>query len=343
MPSPLQVACAGDDACSATLPAGLWLYGFTRDFETERAEAARFLNQASFGASTDDVTDFLDVLGGDPTAYLAEQMALPASKHRDYFRARAYPPFDGSCAADGPGGTYETLGKRYAYYVDSEGRRYSNALDVVPGSKRPSVGNNKGMVMVNLALNADDQLRQRVAWALSQIYIVSAKGSDWQSETEIYVNYYDIFVRHAFGNLRDLLVDISYSPMMADYLTYRGNAQYDGARFPDENYAREFMQLFTIGLYEMNADGTFAAVHKSLRLRHRRDPTHWLFAQVHGPGDLHDGGHRHARPRLDGLRPAAAAEQCGEKPEQQRPRRPRDPARGPRPVPQGRFEGRLHR
>ena len=45
--------------------------------------------------------------------------------------------------------------------------------------------------------------------------------------------------------------------MMADYLTYRGNAQYDGARFPDENYAREFMQLFTIGLYEMNADGTF--------------------------------------------------------------------------------------
>ena len=67
--------------------------------------------------------------------------------------------------------------------------------------------------------------------------------------------FYDIFVRHAFGNLRDLLREISYSPMMGDYLTYSGSAQFDGFAFPDENYAREFMQLFTIGIFELDDEG----------------------------------------------------------------------------------------
>jgi len=63
---------------------------------------------------------------------------------------------------------------------------------------------------------------------------------------------------HAFGNFRDLLFDVSFAPMMAGYLSSLGNqkASEDGTRQPDENYAREVMQLFSIGLWELNMDGT---------------------------------------------------------------------------------------
>lgn len=75
--------------------------------------------------------------------------------------------------------------------------------------------------------------------------------------------YYDIFVRNAFGNYRDILREVSYSPMMAEMLTYRDSRStaylWDSrgrVEFADENYAREIMQLFTIGLHELKNDGT---------------------------------------------------------------------------------------
>jgi uncharacterized protein (DUF1800 family) len=74
-------------------------------------------------------------------------------------------------------------------------------------------------------------------------------------EVEAWQNYYDIFLRHAFGNYRDVMREVSASPMMGEYLTFRGNREAASGRFPDENYARELMQLFTIGLYELNEDG----------------------------------------------------------------------------------------
>lgn len=59
-----------------------------------------------------------------------------------------------------------------------------------------------------------------------------------------YVSYYDIFVRHAFGNFRDILREVTYSPVMGDYLTYKRNRAYDSdGVYPDENYAREIQQL----------------------------------------------------------------------------------------------------
>ena len=68
---------------------------------------------------------------------------------------------------------------------------------------------------------------------------------------------HSIFVDNAFGNLRDVLRAISFSPMMATYLTFRGSEQYDGDdTYPDENFAREFLQLFTVGLLELNDHGT---------------------------------------------------------------------------------------
>ena len=107
------------------------------------------------------------------------------------------------------------------------------------------------------AITADDQLRQRVAFALSQILVVSAKG-DLGTEQFGLANYYDILLRHAFGNYRDLLEDVTLNPIMGEYLSMKGNRKSDPLDNiqPDENYAREVLQLFSIGQVMLNNDGT---------------------------------------------------------------------------------------
>lgn len=103
----------------------------------------------------------------------------------------------------------------------------------------------------------NDLLRQRVALALSEILVISEKSS-FGGTSYALSNYYDILLNNAFGNYRDILQEVTYHPSMGVYLTYTGNPKTDLSenRFPDENYAREVMQLFTIGLYELNNDGT---------------------------------------------------------------------------------------
>lgn len=108
------------------------------------------------------------------------------------------------------------------------------------------------------ALNGEDQLRQRVAYALSQITVVSDAEELFKRRGEAFSYYYDILAKNAFGNYRDILLEVSKSPAMGIYLTHQGNRKFDPAtnRQPDENYARELMQLFSIGLSELNPDGT---------------------------------------------------------------------------------------
>ena len=124
-----------------------------------------------------------------------------------------------------------------------------------------NVGDARWSEYVNLwwrnAITAEDQLRQRVAYALSQIFVVSAQ-SGLDDEQEGLANYYDILVRHAFGNYRDLLTDITLSPIMGEYLSMKGNQkpEPDANIRPDENYARELLQLFSIGLVKLNNDGS---------------------------------------------------------------------------------------
>ena len=106
-------------------------------------------------------------------------------------------------------------------------------------------------------MQSDDQLRQRVAFALSEILVVSDLNNDLRSQPEGMVTYYDLLLTHAFGNFRDLLEAVTLSPIMGTYLSHLGNEKADDALNirPDENYAREVMQLFTIGLDELNQDG----------------------------------------------------------------------------------------
>lgn len=117
----------------------------------------------------------------------------------------------------------------------------------------------KSTVWTMQAMQAKDQLRQRMAWALSQIYVTSVPGVGDDGASESWLTYYDIFVRNSFGNLRDVLREVTYSPIMGEYLTYRGSSSYDynKGKYPDENYAREIMQLFTIGVVRLNPNGTW--------------------------------------------------------------------------------------
>ena len=107
-------------------------------------------------------------------------------------------------------------------------------------------------------MEGPDPLRQRVAFALSEILVVSDNASTLAQNPIGLANYYDMLLEHSFGNFRDLLRDVTLHPVMGVYLSHLRNQKSNPSRgrFPDENYAREIMQLFSIGLFELNLDGT---------------------------------------------------------------------------------------
>ena len=109
-----------------------------------------------------------------------------------------------------------------------------------------------------LANTAPDQLRQRVAFSLSEMFVVSQNKSILGQFPFAMANYYDMLGRDGFGNFRQLLEDVTLSPIMGEYLDLRGNVKADPTRNlnPNENYARELMQLFSIGLNQVWPDGT---------------------------------------------------------------------------------------
>ena len=103
---------------------------------------------------------------------------------------------------------------------------------------------------------APDQLRQKVAFALSQIFVISQRDSAVGGYERGVASYLDMLGREAFGNYRGLLEAVTRHPMMGLYLSHLRNQKASGNRVPDQNFAREVMQLMSIGLYELNPDGT---------------------------------------------------------------------------------------
>lgn len=109
------------------------------------------------------------------------------------------------------------------------------------------------------AVTGNDQLRQRVATALSEIFVVSEIDDTIDGNIPGLASYYDMLANDAFGNFRTLLEDVTLHPIMGDYLNMRGNVKAsagNGNAAPNENYAREVMQLFSIGLYMLQPDGS---------------------------------------------------------------------------------------
>jgi len=104
---------------------------------------------------------------------------------------------------------------------------------------------------------AKDLLRQRVALALSEIFVISF-DSELSGFGDGLADYYDVLLKNAFGNYEDLLYDVSLHPCMGFYLSHLNNPREipEENIHPDQNYAREVMQLFSIGLYQLNPDGS---------------------------------------------------------------------------------------
>jgi uncharacterized protein (DUF1800 family) len=186
-------------------------------------DAARFLTQATFGPTQAEI-NALATKGYH--GWINEQMALPASSHRA-----------------------ETMADFAA--INAGGLGAANG-----GPNTRPGGTHRQAAWWKIVVTGPDQLRQRMAFALSQILVASDANGTINQWQEGAANYYDIFVDGAFGNFRDILERVTLSPIMGIYLSSLRSAKAANNTTPDENYAREIMQLFTIGLHELNPDGT---------------------------------------------------------------------------------------
>ncbi|MCB1225580.1 MAG: DUF1800 family protein [Verrucomicrobiales bacterium] len=131
----------------------------------------------------------------------------------------------------------------------------NNAVNNVDNNNRPNHINAR-REWWTLVTQAPDQLRQRMAQALTEICVISDNDGTVRDRHYGMTNYWDNMATNAFGKYRDLLEDVTYSPMMGVYLSHLKNRKASGSVFPDENYAREIMQLFTIGLVLRHDDGS---------------------------------------------------------------------------------------
>ena len=140
------------------------------------------------------------------------------------------------------------------------------------------------------AISAPDQLRQRIAFALSELLVVSKNDDQLGSKPGALPTYMDVLVNNAFGNFRQLLQDITLNPAMGRYLDMLGNdkANLKKGLNPNENFARELLQLFSIGIYQLNLDGSLKLDSRGLPIStYNQDVilgqaavfTGWTFAQ----------------------------------------------------------------
>ena len=192
---------------------------------TSAKDAARFLAQTTFGPTAKDI-DRIDRIG--KSAWLDEQFTKPQTKHLALLDKR-----------------FEQIGFVVEPVQDDSDEGYLRDLQ-------------RSDIWWEVALWGDDQLRQRLAYSLSQILVISNVSDVLYNDTRGIANYHDILAQHAFGNYRDLLKAVTLNPMMGEYLSMVRNEKADPNRNirPDENYAREIMQLFSVGLVQLNLDGS---------------------------------------------------------------------------------------
>ncbi len=195
--------------------------------------ASRFLFQAGLGGSMEDIERL--ALSGDYEAWIDEQANLPMT--------------------DVLSNVIAINEEEFQYFLtqtDAEGNPNRPEDYFGPWAKHFSYA------WWDNAAKAPDQLRYKVANALSQIFVISHNNTDLGNHGEAMGAFYDLLLRRSFGNFRDLLGDITFSTSMGFYLSHLNNPKSDTTnnQQPDENFAREIMQLFTIGLNELNMDGS---------------------------------------------------------------------------------------
>lgn len=177
--------------------------------------------------------------------------------------------------------TVQSMG--YASWIEDQFTKpivsHLSYVDALPGTDLPS--ENARESVWKQAIQGPDQLRQRVAWALSEIFVVSDRDDDLHG-VEATAAYMDILARDAFGNVRQLLEDVTLSPAMGSYLDMLSNDKEDPdtGQNPNENYAREILQLFSIGLYKVHPDGSLQLSVRGLPIDTYDQETVEGFAQV---------------------------------------------------------------
>ncbi|WP_372658928.1 DUF1800 family protein [Hydrogenophaga sp.] len=214
-------ACGGGSttgAVSASDIPGVNPADFSYPSAANDGDAARFLQQAQFSSTSAEIAG---LRGGTYAAWLGRQFTQAQGPSAwDWMESRGYGAVDAN-----------------KYYQ--------------------STGLGDNMVWSQL-LSGPDAVRRRCALALSELFVVSLQTSSFNWRGHAFAHYWDTLVRNAFGNFRQLLEDVTLHPVMGYFLNTRGNLKEDPkkGRVPDENYAREVMQLFTIGLYKLNLDGS---------------------------------------------------------------------------------------
>ncbi len=216
----LLTGCGGSSGggTSAPTPVTVPTGGGQTGQSVSDAEAARLAKQATFGATQATITD---IKTAGINAWLDSQFSKTGSSYTE-FAARAVP------------------------------RDYCDALTGTPRSNcfRDYFGPTPvSMKFYANALGSEDQLRQRVAWALSQIVVVSEVDVDSTAGLAV---YQQMLLDNAFGNFRDILKAATLNPYMGDFLDMVDSRKTG----PNQNYARELMQLFAIYVDQLNPDGT---------------------------------------------------------------------------------------
>ncbi|MES2949368.1 MAG: DUF1800 domain-containing protein [Pseudomonadota bacterium] len=225
--STLATACGGGGGggTNATVPiagtgtAPVIPVGNTNLSATSDEDAVRFLLQAQFSASDAEIA----AVRSKPYAtWLMEQFDVPVSTMG-----------------------FDWLNQRGYSIIDSSTNYYDNSY---PGD----------YMVWNQLMTSGDAVRKRVTLALSEFFVVSLSGLDFAWRSHAIAAWWDTLSSHAFGSFRNLLQDVTLNPAMGYYLNTKGNLKENltSGRVPDENYGREIMQLFTLGLYQLNLDGT---------------------------------------------------------------------------------------
>ncbi len=188
-----------------------------------RVLAAQFLSMATFGPTSTDIEELANRMrriGVDAAKgeWIDRQFELPISEHLPL-----------------------------AEVLIRESRLSPDASESTPARDQAWWHN---------VLVGSDQLRQRVGWALAQIWVIGGSPNGAFLGT---ADYYDVLLKNSFGNYRDLMEDVTRHPSMGAYLSHYRNRKPDPSinRFPDENYARELFQLFTIGPFTLRRNGEF--------------------------------------------------------------------------------------
>jgi uncharacterized protein (DUF1800 family) len=226
-------------------------------------DASRFLQQAAFGGKAPEIFGLANPLAANAATAIDDwltaqfNLAMPVA-----------PAYDSAAP------------------VYSSSSMYKQLYDRITIPQPPSLG---GDVLSDDRVHeiwwknvvaAPDQLRQRIATAYSEIFVVSEVNDTLDGNIPGLTSYYDMLANDAFANFRTLLNDVTLHPIMGEYLNMRGNVKATPPASPNENYAREILQLFSIGLYMLQPDGTLMLDQNGQPIPTYDQTTITQFAQV---------------------------------------------------------------